>query len=66
MQIYLNNQERDIAAGTSVAELVASENLDRPGVAVAVNNRVVPRNRWHEHKLEADDRVVIIKAVCGG
>lgn len=36
------------------------------GVAVAVNDAVVPRGRWSEYSPGAGDRVEIIRAVQGG
>lgn len=39
---------------------------DAPGVAVAVNERVVPRGEWDRVRLEPGDRVEIVRAVQGG
>jgi sulfur carrier protein len=36
------------------------------GVAVAVNDEVVPRARWKEHRLAPGDSVEIVSAVQGG
>ncbi len=35
-------------------------------IAIAVNDTVVPRARWHGVTLQRDDRVEIITAVAGG
>ncbi|WP_210651030.1 sulfur carrier protein ThiS [Nocardioides sp. SYSU D00065] len=37
-----------------------------PGVAVAVNDTVVPRAQWSAHDLRAGDAVEIVTAVQGG
>lgn len=54
-------------AGT-VAELLQHRLADsRPqGVAVAVNEEVVPRDDWPGHRLAAGDGVEIVTAVQGG
>jgi sulfur carrier protein len=39
---------------------------ERNGVAVAVNEQVVPRNQWKEQLLQAADRVMVIQATAGG
>lgn len=39
---------------------------ERNGVAVAVNEQVVPRNQWKEQQLQAADRVMVIQATAGG
>ena len=36
------------------------------GIAVAVNNTLIPRSNWDNHYLAPDDEVVIIKAAYGG
>jgi sulfur carrier protein len=36
------------------------------GIAVAVNNEVVPRARWSETVLQDGDAVEIVRAVAGG
>ena len=38
----------------------------RPGVAVAVNEEIVPRVRWKETRLRAGDVVEIVGATQGG
>jgi sulfur carrier protein len=36
------------------------------GIAVAVNDEVVPRSQWSAHELADGDRVEIIRATQGG
>lgn len=52
----------------SVAELLRSLGIEasRPGVAVAVNGRLVPRSRWTEQALSAGDDVDIVRPAQGG
>lgn len=38
----------------------------RPGIAVAVNDRVVPRSAWATTYLAPDDRVEVLHAIAGG
>ncbi|HXV77419.1 MAG TPA: sulfur carrier protein ThiS [Candidatus Polarisedimenticolaceae bacterium] len=38
----------------------------RPGIAVAVNDEVVPRREWPRRPLRFGDRVEIVGAVQGG
>jgi len=39
---------------------------ERPGVAVAVNDDVVPRARWSTWPIRTGDRIEIVGAVQGG
>ena len=47
-------------------ELLPAIGTDDKGKAVAVNNRVVPRTSWGEHRLSDGDNVTIITAAYGG
>ena len=65
MKLFLNNKELQTEAGTlrQLAEEVA---LPEKGVAVAVNNKLVPRSEWDDFSLTEGVHIVVVKAVCGG
>ena len=64
--ITVNGDPEEVAAGTTVADLVA-RHLDSPkGVAVARNEEVVPRSTWPATVLADGDRVEILTAAQGG
>lgn len=67
MTITFNGEELAVDAGT-VADLLALR-LDDPrphGVAVAVNEEVVPRDDWPRRSLADGDVVEVVTAVQGG
>ncbi|RME22341.1 MAG: sulfur carrier protein ThiS [Deltaproteobacteria bacterium] len=66
MDIEVNGEPRQVPAGTSVGGLLASLGLSRDGVAVAVDQDVVPRSAHPSRVLRAGERVEIIIAVGGG
>lgn len=66
MRISVNNKETEITPGTSVRDLATSLRLPDKGIAIAVNNRMVPRTAWETTGLQENDNLVIIKAACGG
>lgn len=67
MLITVNGQATELAA-TTVADLLAARTGDpRPhGIAVAVNDEVVPRDDWPRWPLAPGDTVEIVTAVQGG
>ena len=65
MQINVNNKPLSTSA-TSLGTLATELSLLEKGVAVAVNNKMVPRNQWEQTPLSEGMSVVIIKAACGG
>jgi sulfur carrier protein len=66
--IWLNGEEADLRAGSSVADAVAASGApaDGRGVAAAVDGEVVPRDRWNEMALADGQRVEVVQAVQGG
>ncbi|GAP61759.1 sulfur carrier protein [Ardenticatena maritima] len=65
--VYVNGEARPLREET-VAELLQSIGLppEKPGIAVAVNAEIVPREAWRTHRLNPNDRVEIVQAVAGG
>jgi sulfur carrier protein len=67
IEIQLNGEATAVAVAT-LAELLASRSLPAKGrgIAVALNEAVVPRARWSETRLEPGDRVEIVRPIVGG
>jgi sulfur carrier protein len=65
MEILLNGERREHASAT-LGALVAELGIRRDGIAVALNDDVVPRARLETTPLREGDRVEIIVAVAGG
>ena len=66
MEIQLNGAAYTVESGVSVRGLLALLGLDRPGVAVAVDSRVIARSLHAETLLEPGAKVEVIQAVGGG
>lgn len=50
----------------NVEALVKQLGTDTGGIAIAVNDRIVRKSAWGEHRLIDGDRIEIVKAVQGG
>lgn len=67
MNIRVNDQPRTLAPGATLLDLLRELALaERKGMAVAVNDTVVPRAAWPVHALAESDRVLVIQATQGG
>ena len=67
MTIWANDKPRTVADDAMLTHLLGELGLaERRGVAVAVNDRMVPRSSWSVHALAAGDRVLVIQATQGG
>jgi sulfur carrier protein len=68
MNLKINGEPKTLDTDTlTLAELL--ERLDitqRKGVAVAINNAVVPKSEWDEHQVDDGDAIEIIRATQGG
>lgn len=66
MIIKVNNKEMGLSSQASLQQLAETLQMPDKGVAVAVNNQMIPRTKWSETILQENDQVVVIKAACGG
>jgi sulfur carrier protein len=66
MNVVVNGEPRDVHPGTTVADVVALLGRRREGLAVALNDDVVPRSFWVATKLHEEDRVEVLTAAAGG
>ena len=67
MVCYVNNIAHEAADNQLLSDLLAARGITEPrGIAVAVNDAVVPRADWPTHQLHEQDRVTIIRATQGG
>ena len=67
ISVRVNDEPRSLVAGATIGDLVRELGLaERKGVAVAINNAVVPRATWPTHALAEGDRVLVIRATQGG
>jgi sulfur carrier protein len=68
MNVSVNGEPRELAPGTTVAELVSAL-PDVPGgrgLAIAVDGEVVPRGSWGAAELRDGASVEVVVAVQGG
>ena len=60
----VNGEERALAVGTTIADLVPAE--WKQGVAVARNDEIVPRATWAATTVQPGDTIEIVRPVQGG
>ena len=65
MKLKVNDKEVETGA-TNPSQFSQEQNLPATGIAIAVNQRMVPRSEWDSYALNEGDNILIIKAVCGG
>ena len=68
MEITINNQVKSLSdKSLTVQQLLDMEIPDKQkGIAIAINNNVVPRTEWETKNILHNDNILIIKATQGG
>ena len=66
MEVFINHSPVETDAATTLAELLTQEGIAADGIAVAIDNKVVPRSEWPTTRLQAGTKITVIRAVCGG
>jgi sulfur carrier protein len=67
MMVFVNDKPRELSAPAPLAQLLEELGLRAPaGIAVAINDTVVPRSEWSHRALADGDRLLIIQAAQGG
>jgi thiamine biosynthesis protein ThiS len=66
MTVTVNGQRRDLSGPTTVADLLRQLEISQRGVAVEINQNIVPRARLTEHVLTDGDKLEIVTLAGGG
>lgn len=67
MQISINDQVITISKGQHLQAVLKLRGLDhRAGIAVALNEQVIPKDNWSRTELNENDKLLIISATQGG
>jgi len=67
MEIRINQQLTEIPEHFSVEQLLSSLFADSgKGIAVAINQAIIPKTEWPIHILNPKDNIILIKATQGG
>ncbi|QIL39373.1 sulfur carrier protein ThiS [Pedobacter sp. HDW13] len=67
MEVTINNQNHFLGEACSIERMlnylaVSATN----GLAIAVNQTIVPKSSWPVHALQPGDQIILIKATQGG
>ena len=68
MMVQVNSQPTKIPEHASLKDVLTQFgiNEETPGIAVALNTQVVPREHWPRAALKERDDIVIVTATQGG
>ncbi|WP_076259030.1 sulfur carrier protein ThiS [Intrasporangium flavum] len=66
MTVHVNGEERLVRPGVTVSDLVEDLGVPARGVAVALDQVIVPRSAWARTVVQVGARVEVVTALQGG
>jgi sulfur carrier protein len=67
MIVFINNKDCVLHADAKLISALEQNGIQsQKGIAVAVNNAVIPKTAWTTKILNENDKITIIKATQGG
>ena len=66
IEILVNDKTKTINSDTSLDVVLGQLEIASKGIAIAVNQEIIPKDKWGETKLNKNDKVLVIKATQGG
>jgi len=68
MELLLNNQPKHFNAERLTIQALLDMEVPKKqkGIAIAINNCVIPKSDWNSYFLTANDQILIISATQGG
>lgn len=65
--VFLNDNPISLPeSDMTVGRFVQWHNMPTKAMAIAVNNKIVPRKSWPYHILKEGDRITVVNAAFGG
>nr|WP_314840293.1 sulfur carrier protein ThiS [uncultured Flavobacterium sp.] len=68
MELKINNQTKHFSAKSLTVQALLDLEIPKKqnGIAVAINNTVIPKSNWNLHPIQETDTILIISATQGG
>lgn len=67
MEVIVNGELKQVNNQITIVQLLQFLDLEiRNGIAIAVNEQIVPKSNWSSKELSTQDQVIIIQATAGG
>jgi len=67
MNILINNKAFTLPEKTSLSGALKHAGINSfQGIAVAVNNHIIPKTNWDNHTINENNSLTIIRATQGG
>ncbi|QMR46021.1 sulfur carrier protein ThiS [Citrobacter freundii] len=66
MQIQFNDEPVQCAERQNISALLAELNQLKPGIALALNQQILPREQWEQQIVQEGDQILLFQVIAGG
>ena len=66
MRILFNDEPMQCAEGLTIVTLLDQLRQLKPGVALALNQQILPRERWELQQVRDGDQILLFQVIAGG
>lgn len=66
MNIILNDEQYTLDTSVTISQLLIQLKQPSIGVALAINENIVPRENWETHFIHNGDTILLFQAIAGG
>ena len=67
MEVIVNHENISAPDHSTLQEVLSLSGIvQTKGIAVAVNNNIIPKTSWENHNIYQNDKITVIKAAQGG
>ena len=67
MTIFINDEPTEFEQSPTILEILAYHQVvELQGIAIAINDEVIPKANWEKTALQKNDRLMLIRATQGG
>ncbi len=64
--VFVNDSKIEVEKHINIQQLLHKTKTSLSGIAIAVNNEIIPKNDWNSKQIDSNDNILIIKATQGG
>lgn len=66
IQIQVNGESHTFPDSSNITALLQQLQLENQRLAIEINEELIPRSQFNDHRLKADDKIEIVRAIGGG
>jgi sulfur carrier protein len=66
MRVLVNHKIQELKDKANLIDLLSHMQLPEKGIALAIDNKVIPKNEWQSFELSDQMKVTMIRATQGG